>query len=287
MAVVGGGIVGLTTALQAAQGGASVALLEARRLGSGASGLNTAKLSSLHGLTYAELISTQGEELARLYGEANQRGIERVVTLTEELGIDCELRRKPHVVYSEDPGRREDLEDEVAAAKRLGLPASFERDTDLPFGVAGAVAFAAQAEFHPLRYLEGIAAAAEEAGVEIYERSRVGGVDFSEPARVSTLHGPAVTARHVVLTTHLPFVTRGLYFARAHPERSYVVAGLVPEGPAGMYLSASSPPRARSGCTRPVASAGCSWAGRATRPGRATGSPATSAWRAGRRSASG
>jgi glycine/D-amino acid oxidase-like deaminating enzyme/nitrite reductase/ring-hydroxylating ferredoxin subunit len=243
VAVVGGGIVGLTTALQAAQGGASVALLEARRLGSGASGLNTAKLSSLHGLTYAQLISTQGEELARLYGEANQRGIERVVTLTEELDIECELRRKPHVVYSEDPGLRDDLEDEVAAAKSLGLPASFERDTDLPFGVAGAVAFADQAEFHPLRYLEGIAAAAEDGGVEIYEGSRVEGVDFGHPARVRTLHGPAITARHVVLACHMPFLTRGLFWARAHPERSYVVAGLIPEGPAGMYLSADSPTR--------------------------------------------
>ncbi len=239
--MVGGGIVGLTTALQVAQGGASVALLEARRLGSGASGLNTAKLSSLHGLTYAKLIASQGEELARLYGEANQRGIERVATLAEELAIDCELRRKPHVVYAEDPADRDDLEDEASAARRLGLPASFERDTDLPFGVAGAVAFADQAEFHPLRYLEGIAAAAEEAGVAIHEESRVEGVDFGDPARARTEHGPAVTARHVVLATHLPFLTRGLYFARSHPERSYIVAGIVPEGPAAMYLSTESP----------------------------------------------
>jgi len=241
VAVVGGGIVGLTTALQAAQAGASVALLEARRLGSGASGLNTAKLSSLHGLTYSKLIAAQGEELARLYGEANQRGIERVARLAEELGIDCELRRKPHVVYAEDPGDREDLEDEVAAAQRLGLPATFERDTDLPFGVAGAVRFADQAEFHPLRYLEGIAAAAQEAGVAIFEESRVEGIDFGRPARARTEHGPAVTAGDLVLATHLPFLTRGLYFARSHPERSYVVAGVVPEGPAGMYLSTESP----------------------------------------------
>ena len=243
VAVVGGGLVGLTTALQAAQGGASVALLEARKLGSGASGLNTAKLSSLPGLTYSKLIASQGEELARLYGEANERGIERVATLAEQLGIECELRRKPHVLYSEDPGDRDDLEDEVSAAKRLGLPASFVRDTDLPFGVAGAVEFADQAEFHPLRYLEGIAAAAEKAGAAIHEESRVEGVDFGDPARARTEHGPAVTADHVILATHLPFLTRGLYFARSHPERSYVVAGLVPEGPSAMYLSTQSPTR--------------------------------------------
>ena len=151
VAVVGGGIVGLTTALQAAQGGASVALLEARRIGSGASGLNTAKLSSLHGLTYSGLIAPQGEELARLYGEANQRGIARMVTLAEGLGMECELGRKPHVVYTEDPAEREGIEDEVHAARRLGLPARFAPDVDLPFAVAAAVEFADQAEFHPLQ----------------------------------------------------------------------------------------------------------------------------------------
>ena len=243
VAVVGGGIVGTTTALLAARGGASVALLEARRVGSGASGLNTAKLSSLHGLTYSTLAGSQGEELARLYGEANQAGIERVATLCSELSIDCELQRKPHLVYSQDRGEREAIEKEADLARRLGLPATFTRETDLPFEVAAAVEFADQAEFHPLRYLEGLADSAAEGGVAVHEDSLVDGVDFGDPVRVRTQHGPAVLARHVVLATHIPFLTRGLYFARSHPERSYVVAGRLAEGegPAAMYLSTESP----------------------------------------------
>ncbi len=245
VAVVGAGIVGTTTALLAARGGASVALLEARRVGSGASGLNTAKLTSLHGLTYSELASSQGEELARLYGEANQEGVERVAALCAELDLDCELRRKAHVVYTEDPGQRSQIQEEVELARRLGLPARFTDETDLPFAVAAAVEFADQAQFHPLRYLEGLAAAAGQAGVAVHEGSLVEGVDFGDPARVRTQHGPAVVAGHVVLATHLPFITRGLYFVRSHPERSYVVAGRLPpgEGPAAMYLSTESPGR--------------------------------------------
>jgi glycine/D-amino acid oxidase-like deaminating enzyme len=50
-----------------------------------------------------------------------------------------------------------------------------------------------------------------------------------------------VTARNVVVATHLSFLDRGLYFARCHPERSYVVAGHVQEPPAAMYLSTESP----------------------------------------------
>src|SRR5215213_5794274 len=75
--VVGGGITGLSAALELAHTGASVVLLEGRFVGAGATGYTTAKLSSLHGLTYARLERTLGQDAARSYGQANQRGIER------------------------------------------------------------------------------------------------------------------------------------------------------------------------------------------------------------------
>ena len=49
-------------------------------------------------------------------------------------------------------------------------------------------------------------------------------VDAGAPCRVRTEAGRTVTAGSVVVATHLPFLDRGLYFARCHPERSYVVA---------------------------------------------------------------
>src|SRR5688572_25274357 len=72
VAVVGGGIAGLTTALLLTQCGASVAVLDAHRIAAGTTGYTTAKITSLHGLAYAELVETVGEDKARLYGEANQ-----------------------------------------------------------------------------------------------------------------------------------------------------------------------------------------------------------------------
>ena len=241
VAVLGGGIVGVTTALLLAREGASVALLEAERIGSGATGYTTAKLSSLHGLTYADLIERQGEELGRLYGEANQAGIEAIATLAFDLEIECDLRRKRNLTYAEAGDSLAPIEAEVEAARKLGLPASFADETDLPFPIGGAVEFSDQAEFHPVKYLMGLAAALEAAGGTVFERTRAVAVDEGSPCRIDTEPGPAVTADQVVVATHLPFLDRGLYFARCHPERSYVVAAEVGNGPGAMYLSTESP----------------------------------------------
>ena len=61
-------------------------------------------------------------------------------------------------------------------------------------------------------------------GAQLHEDTFAVGVDAGSPCRVRTEAGATVTADSVVVATHLPFLDRGLYFARCHPERSYVVA---------------------------------------------------------------
>jgi glycine/D-amino acid oxidase-like deaminating enzyme len=235
VAVIGAGIVGLTTALLLEREGMTVAVLEMRHVGAGASGYNTAKVTSLHGLTYRQLASSLGRDKARMYGEANEAGIARVFDLAGELGIDCDLRRKPNYTYTEDAAELDKVREEADVAAELGLPAAFVEELDLPYAVAGAVRFGDQAEFHPVKYLDGLAGALNGT---VYERTVATGIGSG---RVNTARGPRVAAEHVVVATHLSFLDRGLYFARCHPERSYVVAGRVTERPAGMYLSTESP----------------------------------------------
>ena len=241
VAVLGAGIVGLTTALLLKREGLTVAVIEAEGVGTGVTGHTTAKVSSLHGLTYASLRSSFGDEGARTYAGLNEAGIALVRALAAELGIDCDLRTKPAYTYAPDERDVRSVRKEVEAAQAAGLAASFTTETDLPFPVAGAIRVEDQSEFHPRRYLLGLAAAVDGGGCAVYEQTRATGVRDGRPARVQTTAG-TVTADWVVVATHIPFLDRGLYFARTHPERSYaLLCRIAGRPPQGMYLSTESP----------------------------------------------
>jgi glycine/D-amino acid oxidase-like deaminating enzyme/nitrite reductase/ring-hydroxylating ferredoxin subunit len=239
--VVGAGMIGLSTALELQGTGADVAVLEARTVGSGVSGNTTAKLSSLHGLAYASMISRHGVQAARRYAEMNEWGLARVRAVSAELDIDCDLRSRANYTYTEEVGRVEQIEEEAAAAEAAGLAVSAGASTDLPFEVAGAVRRPDQAEFHPVKYLRGLAGALAARGARIHERTRAVGVSGD---RVETEAGGSVRADRIVIATHLPFLDRGLLFARASVQRSYAISVRV-DGrlPDGMYLQAESPGR--------------------------------------------
>jgi glycine/D-amino acid oxidase-like deaminating enzyme/nitrite reductase/ring-hydroxylating ferredoxin subunit len=243
IAVLGGGLCGITTALLLKREGARVAVVEAGRLGGGATGYTTAKITSLHGQMYSRLKSKFGEDGARTYGDANEAAIDRMEDLVGELDIDCDFRRKPNYTYTQSPEQVDSLREEAETARRLGLPASLTTDVDLPMAVEGAVRFGNQAEFHPIKYLAALARAVAGDGSEIFEQTPALDVDEGSPCSVRTRRG-TITAGHVVVATHFPFLDRGGYFARMHPERSYIVAArLRSRAPQGMYISVEPPTR--------------------------------------------
>jgi glycine/D-amino acid oxidase-like deaminating enzyme/nitrite reductase/ring-hydroxylating ferredoxin subunit len=251
VAVIGGGIVGVLCATLLAEAGMEATVIEAERVGAGVTGHTTGKLSSLHRLMYARLVDRVGEEVAGLHGRANEAGLALIARLVEEHGIDCDLRRRDNYTYADSPRELPAVEAEARVAGRLGLPARLVTDVPLPFGVAGAVRFADQAEFHPGRFVVALAAALADQGVSIHERTRVTSVADGDPAEVRTERGPVLRARRVVVATHAPILDRGMYFARQHMERSYCVAlDVADPGLDGMFISAGSP--IRSIRTQPV-----------------------------------
>ena len=130
--VLGGGIVGITTALLLTEAGADVVLLEANQLARGVSGFTTAKVSSQHGLIYHTLRSNFGAEGARIYGQANESALAWIADRVEQHEIDCDFRRRPSYAYVTSQSKRSQIENEVSAAIEAGLPASLVETTPLP-----------------------------------------------------------------------------------------------------------------------------------------------------------
>lgn len=248
VAVIGGGIVGITTALLLAEAGVDVALLEAGRLARGVSGHTTAKVTSQHGLIYKRLRSRFGADGARLYGAANEAGLAWVAARVESDGIACDFRRRASYVYAQQSSERPELEEEAEAALEAGLPASLAETTSLPYAVAGAVRFENQAEFHVRKYLLGLVDRLARSGCRMFEDSRALGVEEDGGRCKVGTAGGSLTAERVVLATHYPFLDRSLAFARVHPKRSYVIAcNVAGEVPEGMYISAGAPTRSLRG----------------------------------------
>src|SRR4051794_12176108 len=159
VAVIGGGIAGLTTALLAKRDGARVAVVEAGRVGEGVTGANTAKVTALQGTIYSVIRSRHGDDAAFIYAQASAAAVDRVVALAREEAIDCELARRDAFTYAADETELDAVEREADAARAAGLPVELTSDVDLPYPVAGAVRLFAQVEFHPVRYARGLASA--------------------------------------------------------------------------------------------------------------------------------
>ncbi|GAB4466827.1 MAG: FAD-dependent oxidoreductase [Elainellaceae cyanobacterium] len=236
--IVGAGIAGLTAAYQLAKSGKTVAVIDAGAIAAGVSGHTTAKVTSLHQLIYAQLIKDLGEDKARLYAEANQTAVEFVAQLVEREQIDCDFSRQTAYTFAESADQLQAVRDELEAAQKLGLPASFVTETSLPFPVLGAVAFDQQAQFHPRRYLAHLARAiAADSRNYIFEYSRVLEINEGEPCQVVTAQG-TIHAKDVLVTTNLPFLDQGLFFAKSYAKRSYIIAAPI-EGdraPQGMFI---------------------------------------------------
>jgi glycine/D-amino acid oxidase-like deaminating enzyme/nitrite reductase/ring-hydroxylating ferredoxin subunit len=242
--VIGGGITGLTAAALLKREGKTVAVVESKRIVRGATGYTTAKITSGHGILYAELEGKFGEEGARIYAQSNEAATELIARLVEEDGIDCDFERKANYVYAESEDEVSRVQEEVEAAQRVGLPVSFVRETPLPYEVAGAIRLENQAQFHPRKYLLALAAGIAGDGSHIFEQTNATNVSDGDPCEVETDKG-VLRARDVIIATHLPFMDRGLFFAKAHPHRSYAVAAPIDgaAAPDGMFINAGTPTR--------------------------------------------
>jgi len=178
IAIVGGGLVGITVAYLLKQENLTVAVLEADRIGQGTTGRTTAKITSQHSLIYSKLIKRLGLEKARQYAQANEKAIRFIENLVNTKKIDCDFSPQAAYVYTREDQYIKAIEEEVSAAASLGIKAHFVEQSALPFEIKAAERFDNQGQFHPRKYLLTLAKDIPGGGSQIFEKTRA--IDFQE-----------------------------------------------------------------------------------------------------------
>ncbi|EAP76716.1 NAD(P)/FAD-dependent oxidoreductase [Roseovarius nubinhibens] len=228
--VVGGGFTGLSAALHLAEAGLDVVLLEAQRLGFGASGRNGGQLGSGQRQDQHTLEKMLGDADAARCWELAEDAKDLVKSLISRHNIDCYL--KPGVAHA--CFTRAEMADEHDYASHLRDRYGYDQIETLDReafhalcpspAYHGGILDMGAAHLHPLRYALGLARAARDAGVRIHERAEVHHIAEGQPATVQTAQG-RVTADHVILACngYLGGLNRQVA-ARVMPINNFILA---------------------------------------------------------------
>lgn len=245
VAIVGGGITGLTAGYLLAKEGLKVIIVEAGKILSGTTGHTTAKITAQHHLIYDELIQHFGEEQAKLYYEANMKALHFIQSLIHEHGINCDFSEQDAIIYAQSPEYANKLEKEAQAYEKLGIPSSVVNQIPFDLPIENALIMHNQAQFHPLKFLHALVKLFLEAGGKVYEHTTATDIEDGQNPKVFLDNGIEIRCKYLIAASHFPFCDKkGLYFARMYVDRSYIIAIKgKKQFPGGMYISADTPTR--------------------------------------------
>ena len=240
--VIGAGLFGLTTAYYLTLLGKKVTVVDKGEIGEKVSGNTTGKITSQHALFYYHLIKDYGEEYARKYLEANEEAIKNIKDIIDKEQIECEYTERKAYVYTTKQDEVIDIEREVDAVKKIGKDARLVTETELPFKVKAAIEFDGQAQFHPIKYMLGLAKSIIKDN-KIYNFTTV--IDVKKEGETFNVYTDRgiINAKQVVLATHYPIINApGFHFLKMYQSTSYIIAIQTNSKlPQGMYINDKPP----------------------------------------------
>jgi len=240
VAIVGGGIAGITAALLLKRAGKTVALVEKDRIAGGETGNTTAHLTEAIDTGYKTVSSDFGADGARLVAGSSRDSIAHIERLIAEHRIDCGFKRLPAYLYAEDDQGVETLREEEEHARRAGVEVAFTSDVPLPFPVKGALRFPNQAAFHPTEYILPLACAIPGDGSHVFEDTHAHRFEDGEPCRLTT-SGGVITARDVLVLANVPVNDTVLLITKLYAYRTYAVGARVEEELPGLFWDTADP----------------------------------------------
>jgi glycine/D-amino acid oxidase-like deaminating enzyme/nitrite reductase/ring-hydroxylating ferredoxin subunit len=227
VAIVGGGITGLTAAWLLKKSGRRVAVLELNDVGRGSTGHSSGHLTALPDRSVSKLVDQFGTEGAKTAIRCGMEAIDLIESISEMLG-DVGFERMPGFLFTEQEPQVEQLRRDADLAMSLGLAAEVVASVPVPFPVRAALRVDRQAGLDPQRYLEALVERVAGEGSHVFEHTRVEEIEPGSPCRV--LAGSHVVhSKAVIEATHTP-LNRSLGIqSRVIPYMSYLVGLKVDE----------------------------------------------------------
>ncbi|MGX4640454.1 FAD-dependent oxidoreductase [Massilia sp. SYSU DXS3249] len=228
--VIGAGIAGLTTAYLLAREGREVILIDALGVGAGETGRTTAHFFPPDEW-YAGLEQSFGANAARLVAGSYAAATNMVESIVADERIECEFERLDGYLYALPGDRFRDFEKERDAAVRAGVQAELLPGVPgLRFPTGACVRYPRQAQFHPLKYLAGLANAFVRMGGRIHGGTPAHDIRTAGDAQLVLTGRGTIRAGSVVVATNTPFNHRVVMHTKQAGYRTYVVALKVPPG---------------------------------------------------------
>ncbi|HEX3895521.1 MAG TPA: FAD-dependent oxidoreductase [Rudaea sp.] len=225
VAIVGAGIAGLSCAYFLARAGKRVIVIDEGGIGNGETSRTSAHLASGLDDRYYELERMHGKDGAALAAESHAAAIAHIGRIVEEEGIDCDFERVPGFLIVGADDSSAELDRERDAAARAGLDVErLDSFNPGPHGEGPALRFADQAQFHPLRYLAGLANACVKLGVQIYTGTRAVDMKGGMPATVTVAGNIEIACGDIVIATNTPINDRFVIHTKQAAYRTFVIA---------------------------------------------------------------
>lgn len=228
VAIVGGGIAGVTTAFLVSRMGKRVALLEDGYIGSGETGRTTAHITHALDDRYYSIAKKHGENGAKLAAESHTAAMEFIRRLVREESIDCEYERLNGYLFLDTNDKKSTLEKELNALKNAGLSGAkiIIKSPLESADISPCIVFPDQAQFQPMLYLRGIAQNISRDRVQIFTQTHAQEIKkVNNDTIIKTNDGHDVTAESIVLATNAPIVDKiSKIYDKQVAFRTYVIA---------------------------------------------------------------
>src|SRR5918993_898985 len=222
VAIVGGGITGITLALQLQKAGKKCVVLEAKSLCFGTTGGTTAHLNTLMDNPYNTMIADFGKDGAQIVAGAASDAITLIENNINEYKIECGFERASAYVFAQGESQEKELDDIYKACQEIGLESRFTNGIPIPINFRKSLEVPGQGKFHPVKYVHGLAGAFESIGGTIVEQCRVTNVEEDEVISIETSIDK-MQARTLVYATHIPPGINLLHL-RCPAYRSYAMS---------------------------------------------------------------